>query len=131
MYPERNRILCVDDDRDTCDLLETLLNHSGLETICVGDVTAALRLMGEEQFRLYIIDGQLPGISGLSMCEEIRSRDKETPIVIFSGNAYAGDRDAGLRAGANVYITKPETNQIVPTVRRLLVEAAQTSRLNC
>lgn len=127
MHHNRNRILCVDDDRDTCDLLETLLNHSGLETICVGDVDAALRLMGAEQFRLYIIDGQLPGISGLSMCEEIRKRDKETPIVIFSGHAHMGDRDAGLRAGANVYITKPETSQIVPTVRRLLVEAAQAS----
>lgn len=54
------------------------------------------------------------------MCEEIRRRDKQTPIIIFSGQAYAGDRDAGLRAGANVYIVKPETDRLVPTVRRLL-----------
>jgi len=124
MHSPKRRILCVDDDGDIRDLLEILLSSSDLETVCVADVAAALRLMGTEQFRLYIIDGQLPGVSGLTMCEEIRRRDKETPIVIFSGHAQVADREAGLHAGANVYIVKPETDQLVPTVRRLLEEAA-------
>jgi DNA-binding response OmpR family regulator len=123
MHSPKKRILCVDDDGDTRDLLEILLGSSDLETVCVADVAAALRLMGTEQFRLYIIDGQLPGVSGLTTCEEIRRRDKETPIVIFSGHAQVADREAGLHAGANVYIVKPETGQLVPTVRRLLEEA--------
>lgn len=123
MYPQKKRILCVDDDGDTRYLLKILLDRSDLETVCVGNVAAALRLMGTEQFRLYVIDGQLPGVSGLTMCEEIRRRDRQTPIVIFSGQAYADDREAGLRAGANVYITKPDTGQLVPAVRRLLEEA--------
>lgn len=123
MHSPNKRILCVDDDGDTRDLLETLLGRSDLETVCVGDVAAALRLMAAEQFRLYIIDGQLPGVSGLTMCEEIRRQDKLTPIVIFSGHALPADREAGLHAGANVYIVKPDTTQLVPTVRRLLLEA--------
>ncbi|HEX7175160.1 MAG TPA: response regulator [Pyrinomonadaceae bacterium] len=123
MYPQKKRILCVDDDGDTRYLLKILLDRSDLETVCVGNVAAALRLMGTEQFRLYVIDGQLPGVSGLTMCEEIRRRDRQTPIVIFSGQAYADDREAGLRAGANVYIVKPDTGQLVPAVRRLLEEA--------
>lgn len=129
MHSPKKRILCVDDDGDTRYLLEILLGSSDLETVCVGDVAAALRLMGTEQFRLYVIDGQLPGVSGLTMCEEIRRHDKETPIVIFSGNSRAEDREAGLRAGANVYIIKPDTAQLVPTVRRLL-EGAEVAAMN-
>lgn len=130
MKPSKHRILCVDDDRDTCDVLETLLSSSGWETICVGDVTAALWLMKSEQFRLYIIDSQLPGTSGLTMCEEIRKHDRETPIIIFSGHAFPQDRDAGLQAGANAYVVKPDTSQLVPTIKRLLqpVEAATMNR---
>lgn len=119
--PEKRRILCVDDHAETRALLEELLGHSGLEAVCVRDAAAArLLLDGGELFRLYILDDQSPGGSGLTMCEEIRRRDKETPIIIFSGHAHVCDRDAGLRAGADVYIVKPAANQIVPTVRQLL-----------
>ena len=121
------RILCVDDDADTRFLLERLLDLSDLEAVCVKDTETALRLIGEEQFSLYIIDGQLPGVSGLGLCEEIRRRDPKTPIVIFSGHGYASDRRAGMLAGANVYIVKPNTSEIVPTVKRLLEESYAAS----
>ena len=126
MYLPTERILCVDDDEDTCEMLTTLLGLSGLEAVCVGDVASAQNLMGNEQFCLYIIDSQLPGVSGMTMCEEIRAQDRDTPIIIFSGKAFPKDRDAGLRAGANVYLFKPETDQIVPTVRRLLETSGRT-----
>ena len=117
------RILCVDDDEDTRDLLAHLLEFSGLVAVAVQDSKAALLLIEKERFSLYIIDGQLPGVSGLGLCEEIRKLDRETPIIIFSGHGHASDRAAGMLAGANVYIVKPETRQIVPTVKRLLEEA--------
>jgi DNA-binding response OmpR family regulator len=65
----------------------------------------------------------LPGISGLGLCEQIRAIDKGTPIVIFSGKAHQSDISAGILAGADVYIVKPNTREIVPTVKRLLEEA--------
>ena len=118
------RILCVEDDRDTCELLTALLGYSGLEAICVPHVEAALRLMAREQFQLYIIDGQLPDISGLTLCEQIRAKDRHTPVLIFSGRAHEADRRAGMLAGANDYIVKPNTREIVPTVKRLLAEVS-------
>lgn len=117
------RILCVDDDQDIRHLLEKLLDLSDLETICVKDTEAALRLIAKERFSLYIIDDQTPGVSGLGLCEEIRKHDRETPVIIFSGRGYAADREAGMVAGANVYIVKPDISEVVPTVRRLLEEA--------
>ena len=120
------RILCVEDDKDICELLTTSLGFYSFEAVCVPDVAAAHALMGREQFRLYILDGQLPGVSGLTLCQEIRAVDKVTPIVIFSGHCKESDRIAGLGAGANAYIPKPDLKEIVPTVRRLL-EQGQVS----
>ena len=114
------RILCVEDDPDTCELLTLTLRHHGLEAVCVPNVAAAHSLMMKEKFRLYILDGQLPGVSGLTLCQEIRSADKVAPIVIFSGHCRDADRRAGMSAGADAYIFKPEMKEIVPMVKRLL-----------
>lgn len=121
------RILCVDDDADTRELLAALLEYSELEAVSVNNTESALLLIEKEQFCLYIIDGQLPGVSGLGLCEQIRQGDAKTPVIIFSGHGYASDRAAGMRAGANVYIVKPDISAVVPTVKRLLAEARATA----
>jgi DNA-binding response OmpR family regulator len=92
-----NRILCVDDDADTRVLLKKMLGLSDFEAVVAPNVDAALRLMQREQFSLYILDGGLPGITGLSLCEQIRATDAHTPIVIFSSHAYASDIKAARR----------------------------------
>jgi len=119
------RILCVEDDEDTCLLLTTLLGNYGFEAVCVPDAVAAPQLMACEQFRLYILDGQLPGISGLTLCQRIRRQDGHTPILIFSGHGYESDRAAGMGAGANAYLVKPDVNELVPTVKRLLAQVKE------
>lgn len=121
------RILCVDDNADTCTLLTTMLGLTGLEAASVATVDGALRMMGRERFGLYAIDSQLPGVSGFTLCERIREADRETPIIIFSAHGYQSDIDAGLLAGANVYIVKPHTDEFVPAVKRLLEGARPTA----
>lgn len=117
------RILCVEDDEDTCLILTKLLGASGFEAVCVPDAATAFRLMAGERFRLYILDGQLPGISGLTLCQQIRQRDVLTPVLIFSGHGFESDRAAGMGAGANAYIVKPSVAELIPTVKRLLAQA--------
>ena len=73
-----------------------------------------------ERFSLYTLDGGLRGVKGLSLCERIRTSDAHTPIVIFSGHAFASDIEAGMLAGANAYLVKPDSSELVPTIRRLL-----------
>ena len=68
--------------------------------------------------------GGLPGVKGLSLCEQIRAADARTPIVIFSGNGYASDIEAGMLAGANAYLVKPDSSELIPTIRHLLEAAA-------
>lgn len=115
------RILCIDDNEDTCFLLTTMLGGSGLEAVSAPSVDEAIRLMGQEPFSLYVVDGQMPGVSGLTLCEQIRAVDAHAPIVIFSGHASESDKDAGMRAGATAYVVKPEVTELVATVKRLLL----------
>lgn len=118
-----NRILCVEDDADTRTMLKTLLGCSDLEAAVAPDVDAAFQLMKGEQFSLYVLDGGLPGVSGFSLCERIRAADARTPILIFSGNGYASDIEAGMLAGANAYLLKPDLSKLIPTIMTLLAAA--------
>ena len=119
-----NRVLCVEDDGDTRDMLQTKLGLSDFKALGAPDMDAALRLMERERFDLYVLDGGLQNAGGLSLCEQIRASDAHTPIVIFSGRAYAADIEAGMLAGANAYLVKPDSSELIPTIRRLLEAAA-------
>jgi CheY-like chemotaxis protein len=118
--PSPPRILCIDDNEDTCSMLTALLGISDLQATSVPSADEALSLIEKEKFDLYVVDGQLPDVSGLTLCEQIRAVDKDTPIVIYSGDGYQSQIDAGLLAGANAYLVKPDIETIVPTIKRLL-----------
>jgi DNA-binding response OmpR family regulator len=121
------RILCVDDDESTCELLTTMLGFSDLEAISAPDADEALRKIKSEKFSLYILDSQMPGAPGLSLCEQIRQLDQDTPIIIFSGHARQADFDAGRLAGADAYLVKPDSSNLIETVNRLLRDKRDTS----
>ncbi len=123
------RILCVDDSEDTRLLLTAMLGMADLEAISVADVGEALEMMEREPFSLYILDGQLLSDIGLTLCEQIRAIDKETPIIIFSGRGYQTDIDAGMLSGANAYVVKPDSSELVSTVKHLLEDEAVTKAM--
>ena len=114
------RLLCVEDDADTRALLKIMLGYSDFEAVTTSDAASALRLMQGERFSLYILDGGLRSANGLSLCEQIRASDADTPIIIFSGSAFPSDIRAGMLAGANAYLVKPEFDKLVPIIRGLL-----------
>jgi DNA-binding response OmpR family regulator len=115
-----NRILCVEDDADTRDMLKAKLRLSDYEVVVAPDMDVALGMIESEQFSLYILDGGLRSVEGQSLCEQIRVSDASTPIVIFSGHGYASDIAAGMLAGANAYLVKPDSSKLIPTIRNLL-----------
>ena len=125
---QAKRILCVDDHKDTCELLTTLLGGANFEAVSVPGVDEALRLIESERFDLYVLDGELPGGSGLTLCQQIRAVDAQTPIIIFSGHGSDSHREAGMLAGANAYLVKPDVTELIPTVKRLL-EGPRTANL--
>lgn len=64
----------------------------------------------------------MPGFSGLTPCHRNRAVDAHTPVVIFSGHGYESHREAGMLAGANAHLVKPDATELIPTLKRLLEE---------
>jgi DNA-binding response OmpR family regulator len=97
------RILCVEDDPDTCRLVSAFLPE--FEIVSVATVKDATHRHAEEKFSLIITDYHLADGSGLHLCEQIRSSDYLTPIVVISGDHELTVADVRI-AGAQRLITK-------------------------
>jgi DNA-binding response OmpR family regulator len=120
MQPKKRRILCVDDEEDTCFLLTTLLEREGFEAKSVKSVEQALELSRRDSFNLYILDAWFSQGSGTGLCRKIREFDPHTPIIVYSGAAFESDKEEALHAGANAFVAKPEIEELLETVKRLL-----------
>jgi DNA-binding response OmpR family regulator len=120
MQPAKRRILCVDDDEDTCFLLTTLLERAGFEAKCVGSVEQGLELSRRDSFNLYILDAWFSQGSGTGLCRKIREFDPHTPIIVYSGAAFESDKEEALHAGANAFVAKPQIEELLETIKRLL-----------
>jgi two-component system OmpR family response regulator len=71
----------------------------------------------------------LPGMSGYTVCEEIRSRDVELPILILTARTLTEDRTRGFEAGANQYLTKPfDLDEFLARIRNLLTYHGREQR---
>ena len=120
MTPTKRRILCVDDDEDTCVLLTALLEREGFEANSVKSVEEALELSRRDSFNLYILDAWFSQGSGTGLCRQIREFDPHTPIIVYSGAAFESDKEEALHAGANAFVAKPKIEELLETVKRLL-----------
>lgn len=128
MSPTKRRILCVDDDEDTCFMLTHLLEREGYEVKTSESVDEALKLAQHESFNLYILDEWFPRGAGTSLCRKIREFDPYTPIILYSGAIFETEQQEALHAGANAFVSKPEIDKLIATISRLLsFEAESTS----
>lgn len=116
----RPRVLCVDHDEDSREMLSTLLKISRIEAKAVGTAAQALSLMQEERFDLYLLEAWLPDVDGFELCRRMRNFDQHTPILFFSGAAYDADRKKGIQAGANAYVIKPDVDSLVGSITQFV-----------
>ena len=101
-------MLVADDDPAISRLLRTLVSSWGSEPIVVTDGDAALsELSGSSPVPRALIDWMMPGLSGLDVVRTHRSRGGEARIVMLTARDQSDDIVAGLRAGADDYVTKP------------------------
>lgn len=120
---EKKRILCVDDDADTRELMGLILEEQGYEVILPLSASDVLEYAKPGEFDLYILDHWLSDMDGIELCRQIRACDPETPIMFYSGAAYQTDIEMGLDAGAQAYVVKPRFDHLTQTVDRLVNES--------
>jgi DNA-binding response OmpR family regulator len=120
MEANHKRILCVEADDDSLDLLCIILNFGGFEVVSARTITAANHLAQQERFALYLVGGGLPDGEGLDFIRGVRILDSQMPIILISGRAYPADVEAGLKAGVDVYLVMPvENREILRAVKNL------------
>ena len=124
MPDQKARILCVEDNRDSREMIATLLRETSedYDVTAVETAAEALALNGKDRFDLYILDIWLPGMDGVDLCRRLRERGVTQPIMFFSAmGVQAKDRDYVLAAGADEFLVKSvDLDRFTETVERLL-----------
>jgi CheY-like chemotaxis protein len=114
--PPTKRVLCVDDHDDTRFVLKSLLGFEGFQTEFATNAAEAIEVARSGNFDLYLLDSRLPDISGVDLCRELRKQYPDTPIVIYSGDAYPKQHSDAMQAGATAYVDKPNIDELIATV---------------
>lgn len=100
------KILVVDDEKDIADLLEVYLKNENYVVYKFYSAEESLECIAREEMDLAILDIMLPGVSGFSICQQIR--EKYTyPIIMLTAKGEETDKITGLTLGADDYVTKP------------------------
>lgn len=111
--PLEGRILLVEDDRMSRQLLSTLLAHSGLSVDTAEDGVDAIKKSMASRYHLILMDMQMPNMDGPTAAAAISAqrRDYFLPIVALTANAFEVDRERCTEAGMCDFISKPVSPQ--------------------
>ena len=116
----KQKILVVDDDENTCELIRLQLEMAGFDPLCVYNGREALSVAKEQRPSLMILDLMLPEMDGLEVFREIR-RVANVPVVMVTGKDEEFDRVLGLEMGADDYVTKPfSLRELIARVKAVL-----------
>ncbi|CAJ0813342.1 response regulator transcription factor [Ralstonia flaminis] len=115
------RILLIEDDRAIASGIHAGLTQAGHRVHTVHDGVFAAEQLAKQTHDLVILDLGLPGIDGMTLLSQFRTRDRATPVLILTARDGLLDKVNGLNAGADDYLLKPfEMLELVARVQALL-----------
>jgi two-component system response regulator MprA len=124
------RLLVVEDDADLRSLLQRGLGEEGFEVTVAADGDRALRLADRDVDAL-VVDIGLPDADGRDLCQALRARGIEAPVLFLTAADAVADRLAGFGAGGDDYLTKPfHFDELVARLRALLKRAGADAAAN-
>jgi two-component system alkaline phosphatase synthesis response regulator PhoP len=114
------KVLVVDDDVKTVELVRLYLDRDGYQVLTAYDGVEALRLARESYPDLIVLDLMLPDIDGLEVCRVLR-HESDVPIIMLTARTTDQDKLTGLDIGADDYVTKPfSPKELTARVRAVL-----------
>ncbi len=99
-------LLAVDDERDIVELISRFAEHEGHTIDTADNGKDAVRLCGENDYDLIILDIMMPEMDGFTTCKEIR-KQKQTPVIMLSALGTEYDKLMGFELGIDDYVVKP------------------------
>jgi DNA-binding response OmpR family regulator len=101
------KILIIEDEIGISNFLKQGLEEEGYEVMIASDGLSGLQLAMKKSVDLILLDWMLPKLSGLEVCQKIRTKDTTIPIIFLTAKDTIQETIIGLKAGANDYIKKP------------------------
>lgn len=127
-HNHHNKILVVDDDYKTVDLINLYLENEGYQVISAYDGHSALRLARRHRPDLIVLDLMLPHMDGLDICQTLRA-ETDVPMIMLTARTTEEDKLMGLEIGADDYITKPfSPRELVARIKVVLRRTSSQSR---
>ena len=122
------RILVVDDDENILSLERTILEQKGFVITTAAGGAEALKVLGEEDFDLVLLDVMMPEIDGFTVCRRIKEepRTKEIPVIFLTAKGGGEALAEGFESGAIMYINKPFTANKLLTIVNTMLEPPAT-----
>jgi len=117
------KILVVDDDPSSLELIEAMLVPNGYEIITANDGSKAVAIIVEKKPDLILLDIMMPGLDGYSTLAKIKGNKtiSKIPVVMLTAMGFQLNKELALRFGAVGYITKPvDLAELLKTISRLL-----------
>ena len=115
------RVLVVEDDTELAAILRRGLEEQLWSVEVAYDGETGRHLALTEDFDLILLDLMLPILDGVSICTQIRSRGKLTPVIMLTARDSVNDRILGLDAGADDYVVKPfSIGELFARIRALM-----------
>jgi DNA-binding response OmpR family regulator len=107
MRSETPTILVVEDEKNLAEGIAENLEAEGWRAEIAGDGKSGLEKILAGRYHLVILDVMLPEMDGFTVCERVREKDLETPILFLTAKGGIDDRIRGLEAGGDDYLPKP------------------------
>ncbi|MCL4141564.1 UNVERIFIED_CONTAM: hypothetical protein GTU68_044555 [Idotea baltica] len=107
MPTEIHKVLLVEDDANLGALLKEYLDFKGFNVTYCSDGELGLEAFNKDVFSICILDVMMPKMDGFTLAKNIRSKDKDTPILFLTAKSMKEDKIEGFKIGADDYMTKP------------------------
>jgi DNA-binding response OmpR family regulator len=115
------RILLVEDEKKIADSLKKGLTEQNYNVDVAYDGVEGRKQFESHPYDLVILDINLPGLNGYSLCKKIRNRNPNIPVVMLTALSATDDKIEGFDAGADDYIVKPfDFKELLVRIRALL-----------
>src|ERR1043165_3907469 len=111
MTESKGKVLVIDDELDIREGLEMLLTTEGYSVDLAQNGTEGLQKLESHAYDLVLLDLMMPDMSGMDVLQEVRQRDRETPIFMITAYGSAEAAVSALKSGANDYFSKPWDNE--------------------
>jgi DNA-binding response OmpR family regulator len=128
------RILLIEDHRDIAANIAEYCEAKGDSVHIAADGISGLKLAREGDYDVVVLDLMLPGLDGLSVCQELRLAGLQIPVLMLTAKDLLDDKVAGFEAGADDYLIKPFSlvelaARLKALVRRQTISTVPTQRL--